>query len=388
MNAIVKTPGIRAAIAAGIHLRHKDAGDPVDLILKKFGDHTDETLKQLKDTRDELEQLGNQVIDLGRAVNGRGANGEKSWGEQVIEMKGLGDLKAERKSMSLTIKTVTTAPTSGGALGRPYLDPNIVAMPRQKLVVRDLLNVINISEGSVDVVRQTQRATNANTVAEGAEKPESNLAWVLDNVPAQVIAHWVRASRQALEDLPQLKGLIDGELLFGLREKEDQQLLNGDGTAPNLDGIIPQATAFAPETGVVVGTPNMIDTLGLAILQNALAEFPADGIVIHPADWMHMRLLKDADGKYILGDPGSNPLPILFGLPVVETKGVTRGNFLVGNFFTGATLYDRWAPRIEVSSEDRDNFIKNMITVLAEERIALAVRQPKAFTYGAYEAGA
>lgn len=387
MNAITKTPGIRAALAAGIHLRHKGDADPVDLILKKFGDHSDETLKQLKDTRDELETLGEQVIDLSRAVNGRGPNGEKSWGEQVIEMKGLGDLTAERKSMSLTIKTVTTAPTSGGALGRPYQDPNIVSLPRQKLVVRDLLNVIPISQGSVDVVRQTQRAVNANTVAEGAEKPESNIAWVLDNVPAQVIAHWVDASRQALEDLPQLKGLIDGELLFGLREKEDQQLLNGNGTSPNLEGIIPQATAFAPEAGVVVGTPNMIDTLGLAILQNALAEFPADGIAVHPADWMHMRLLKDADGKYILGDPGSNPMPILFGLPVVETKGVTRGDFLVGNFFTGATLYDRWSPRIEVSSENKDNFTRNMITVLAEERIALAVRQPKAFTYGSYTSG-
>lgn len=384
MNAIVKTPGLRAALAAGLSLRHKGDVDPVEMILKKFGDHTDETMNLLKATQKEIQEIGDEVVTLGRKLNNGGSHGEKTWGEQVITSKGLGGLGDERKSVSIEIKAVTSAPSSVGALGQPYKDQNIATIARRKLVVRDLLSTISISQSSVDYVRQTERATGANTVAEGELKPESNIAYTLENIPAQVIAHWIKAPRQALEDLPQLRGLIDNDLLFGLREKEDQQLLNGDGTSPNLKGIIPSATVFAPETGVVAGTPNMIDTLGLAILQNALAEYPADGIVVHPADWMHMRLIKDADGKYILGDPGSNPDPILFGLPVVETKGITRGNFLVGGFQAGAQLYDRWIPRVEVSSEDRDNFVRNMITVLAEERIALAIKQPTAFTYGKY----
>lgn len=82
----------------------------------------------------------------------------------------------------------------------------------------------------------------------------------------------------------------------------------------------------------------MIDTVGLAILQNALADFPADGIVMHPSDWMRIRLLKDADGKYILGDPQAVITPALFGLPVVATQAMAADKFLVGNFQAAATL--------------------------------------------------
>lgn len=354
------TPGLRAAMAAGRYFEKKDA-DPIKAIMEKIAEHTKAVADRLGKSDAEIGELGETVTDLSKRLGAKSAP-EQSWGQQVIDTKGLGRLAGERGAMTIEIKEVTTAPASGGALGRPHQDRNIATIARPRLVVRDLLPVIPISEGSVDYVRQTERATNADTVAEGAIKPESNIAYTLENMPAQVIAHWIRASRQALEDLPQLRGLVDNDLLFGLREKEDDQLLNGNGNSPNINGIIPQATAFSPEAGIVTGTPNMIDTLGLAILQNALAEYPADGIVVHPADWMHMRMLKDGEGHYILGDPGSNPDPILFGLPVVATKGVrgatsswaasgpVRSCMTVGRLasrsrpWTGITSSATWSP--------------------------------------------
>lgn len=387
MNKHVKlTPGLRAAFAAGRHLQRKDAADPMELLTKKFSDMTDATLEKLTKTDKELQELGDTVVELGKSLK-RGQLETKSWGEQVTESKEFKEFAGNTNRPTkqyFDIKAITTGATSGGALGQPYYDRAPVMLSRPKLHIRNLLNVVQISQGSVEYPEQTSRPTGANTVAEGAMKPESNMAFVMKDLPTRVIAHWVQASNQVLEDMPQLRGIIDGELIYGLREKEDEQLLNGNNAAPNLNGIVPQAEDFlAP---ITIADATMIDTVGLAILQNALADEPADGIVLHPSDWMMMRLLKDNDGNYLLGAPGSNPEPRLFGLPVVESKGIGAGNFLVGAFQSGATLYDRWAPRVLVSSEDRDNFVKNLVTVLAEERVALAVKKPHAFTKGEFEA--
>jgi HK97 family phage major capsid protein len=203
----------------------------------------------------------------------------------------------------------------------------------------------------------------------------------MQTVTPKVIAHWVPASRQILDDAPQLRGIIDTELLYGLGLKEEAQLLGGDGQGENLSGLITNATPYVAPFDPA-GTETMLDTIALAILQNALAEEPADGIVIHPSDWMRMRLLKDGDGNYILGAPGANVPSVLFGLPVVPTQAMTVDKFLVGNFQRAATLYDRWTPRVEVSTEHADFFTRNLVAILAEERIALAVKNAAALTYG------
>ena len=189
----------------------------------------------------------------------------------------------------------------------------------------------------------------------------------------------MKASRQILEDEPQLSDLIDSEMRYGLAIKEELQLLSGDGTGANLLGMIPQATAYSDPLGISGGT--FIDTVGTAILQAALADFPANGIIMHPADWWRMRLIKDNDGKYILGDPQAVVQPSLFGLPVVVTKAMPVDKFMVGDFKAAATLYDRWQPRVEAGYVN-DDFTRNLVTILAEERIAFAVKQPTALTYG------
>ena len=188
------------------------------------------------------------------------------------------------------------------------------------------------------------------------------------------------ASRQILDDAPQLKGLIDTDLLYGLRYAEELQLLHGDNTGTNLNGIYTQATAFAAGS-TVIPNANKIDVIGVAMTQNALAEEPVTGVVVHPSDWASMRLLKSVDGEYIMGPPGADVEPRLFGAPAVVTQAMIAGKFLVGNF-DAATLYDRMAARVEVSTENSDNFRKNLVTVLAEERIGLAVKAPTAFTKG------
>lgn len=378
----------KALILAGKHIRTKDGSDdPFDLLTKKFGDLTDETIKRIGTTDEKLNETQAMLADLdqkmARGFSHGGVAKPDTWGEEFIKAKAT-ELEAlaagnagQNARVSMNVKAVTTA--EAGALDVPTRDA-MNMLPRQRLTIRNLLNVISISSGSVEYASQTVRPEGADTVAETAAKPESQMEWELRNTSAKVIAHWVKASRQILEDAPQLSNFIDSEMRYGLALKEESQLLSGDGTGANLAGMIPASTAY-DDTVLTVANQNEIDMVGKAILQCALADYPATGIVIHPADWWRMRMLKDADGKYILGDPQQVVQPSLFGLPVVATKSMAIDTFLVADFQSAGTLYDRWQPRVETGYVDQD-FTNNMVTVLAEERIAFAVKNALALTYG------
>jgi HK97 family phage major capsid protein len=385
---------VKALIAAGHHLRKKDGADPFELLTKKFGDLTDETLKRIGNADQGIAEVKERLISMDQKLARASEFGSgsaapaPSWGREMVETMGA-EIKALSETnqgrVGLNVKaTLTTGISSGGAIDIPTRDAT-VGMPQQRLTVRNLLNVISISTGSVEYASQTTRPTAAAMVAEGALKPESAIDWELKTTSAKVIAHWIKASRQVLEDAPQLRDLIDSELRYGLALKEEQQLLNGDGTGANLLGMIPSATTFVDPIGPTA-METMIDVIGKAILQSAMADFPATGIVIHPADWWRMRLLKDAEGRYLLGDPQAVIQPSLFGLPVVATKAMIIDKFLVGDFPSAGTLYDRWAPRVEVGYVN-DDFVRNLTTILAEERIAYATKQGKALTYGDFGFG-
>ena len=113
-----------------------------------------------------------------------------------------------------------------------------------------------------------------------------------------------------------------------------------------------------------------------------MAEFPATGVVLNPIDWDVMGGVKDTTGRYIIGNPQGTASPTLWGLPVVATNAMAEDKFLVGAFRLGAQVFDRWLARVEVATENEDDFIKNLVTILCEERLALAVYRPQAFIFG------
>lgn len=383
-----------AVKAAAVHLLDqsgyytKQDGDPLEMLARKFGDHTAEVMTTLGASNQEIEGLKANLDDLMQKMNrasyhGGSSSEPETIGKQFVdnpELKNFADYRVRPSRFSMEVKaTVSTAADSAGAMASPYRDGTVM-LPQRRMSVRNLIPTIRVSTGSVEYASQTTRTNNAGMVAEMATKPESAYAWELKDLPMRVIAHWIPASRQVLDDLPQLRGLIDSELMYGLKLKEDEQLLNGSGTGQNLNGLVTNATAYSAP--ITISSPTSIDLIGLAILQNALADYPADGIVVNSADWMYMRLLKNSQGDYILGSPSVDVTKVLFGLPVVDTSAMTVDKFLVGNFQAAATLYDRWDARIEVSTEHADFFIKNMVAILCEERLGLAVKNPLALTYG------
>lgn len=261
--------------------------------------------------------------------------------------------------------------------------PGIITPPERKLTIRDLLAPGQTSQGMVEYVQETGFTNNAAVVTEGSTKPQSELTFELKHAPVRTIAHIFKASRQILDDAPALRSYIDMRARYGLRLEEEDELLNGDGTGAHILGLIPSATAF--NAAFEVEAKQRMDTIRLAILQVFLAEFPASGVVLNPTDWAAIQLTKDSQERYIIGNPQEGNTPRLWNLPVVETQAMDATEFLVGAFNMGAQLFDRMEIEVLLSTENSTDFEKNMVTIRAEERAALAVYRPAAFVTGDFD---
>lgn len=347
------------------------AGETLSASLKEQADEALTKLNELKERADELEQK------LARKPASDGTE-QKSFGAQFVESTEFKSFATSgyRGNVRVEMKEITAA----DGVARSQRETDIVSMPQRRMTVRDLLTVIPTTSASIDYVKQTTRTNAAATVAESAAKPYSDYVWTETNVPVRVIAHLAKVTRQALDDVTQLQGEIESEMRYGLRYTEEVQLLSGDGNAPNLNGLITQATAFSAPVNPA-GTETMLDNIRLGLLQAELALYETDGIVLNPGDWALIELLKDSAGGYIFTNPQQMTQPRLWGKPVVSTPAMTVDKFLVGGF-KEQRIYDRMAPEVLISSENVDDFEKNLYTMRCEERIALAVRRPGALIYG------
>lgn len=347
--------------------------------------------KAAKLSADELLTKFNELTADLRAVEQKavahlsGPARTKSYGEQLQESaafktfveRGMqGSMKLEMAKFSE--KAVTS--TAAGGLIRPLYETDPVELPRRQLRIRDLLNVVPIKTSSVDYPKQSTVTNAAAPVAESAAKPYSDYAWTNATAPVRTIAHLAKLTRQAMDDAPRLVAEVDSEMRYGLALVEEAQILNGSGTGQNLNGIVTQATAYAAP--ITISSPTSIDLIRLAMLQGALALYPANGVVLNEADWAFIELMKTTDGAYLFSNVQGTVQPRLWGLPVVATPAMTIDKFLVGDFLRGATLYDRMGVEVLISTENVDDFEKNLATMRCEERLALAVKRPAAFIYG------
>lgn len=305
----------------------------------------------------------------------------------VADYPGLADFVAQvngnqkdRISVPMPRAALTSPDIAEGVI-EPHRVPGIMQMPKQRLFVRDLISPGRTSSPMIQWVQQTGFTNNAAVVPENTLKPTSEIAFDVKMTQVATIAHLFKASKQILDDMPQLMSLIDTELRYGLKYAEEQQLLFGDGTGVNLSGIVPTASKFVPK--FKTESHNSIDDIRLAMLQSQLARLPATGIVMHFIDWAKVELQKDSIGRYIHGNANGLAIPSLWGLPVVETEeSGFEGKFLTGAFAGAAQIFDKEEANVVISTENNDDFEKNMITIRCEERLALANYRPESFIFG------
>lgn len=292
-----------------------------------------------------------------------------------------------RGTATLDLKNAVTSILPDGAnfAGVQRLSGIQSPMP-YRLTVRDLLSWGTTRSNAIEFLRESGFVNNADFVRENPTnpKPESDITFESDIANVQTIAHWIPAPKQVLDDVAMLTSYLSGRLIDGLKLKEEQALLYGTGTGVTIKGINTQASAFNVTTlGSLLNTDSTaIDKLRVALLQAELAGHSADAIMLNPIDWAGIELLKENSGAYLYSNPHVMTTPLLWGKKVVGTQTITVGNYLVGAFAFGAMGWDREVANVRVSTENSDNFVKNMVTILCEERLGLTVFRPEAFVKG------
>lgn len=372
---------------------------------KTHGAVLEATQKRLDEQQAEFKSMQTQLDAIDKKGTERivAQTAGKSIGDMLKENESLGALMGKKAKSAifnlegpavaamLDRKTTITSSVGTGYMTSGVISiervPGIVQEARQTLRVRDVLPSRPTEAGTVFFVKVSTPMSIASPVAEAALKPENQLAFTSVSERVKTLATWIPASKQILDDLPELQAFIESTMPYYVNLEEELQLLSGDGSGENLHGIIPQATAF--QTSLLINSAgwNKIDIIGRAIQQITVAkELAPTFVILHPNDWWAIRLQKDGFGRYILGDP-QQPLtnPNIFGLTVVPTTSIANSTFLVGSGDPAAIeIRDRMAMQIDISTEHSDYFTRNLVAIRAERREALLVKRPASFITGTF----
>jgi HK97 family phage major capsid protein len=293
--------------------------------------------------------------------------------------------KDARGRLRLEVKNTIT-----NAIGNTYSDrkPGLVEGAFRVFTIEDLLTSIPTTAPSIDWIRENVFTNAAAERAEGTAKPESSITFTTGTMPVSTVAHWLKITRQLAMDNAALTAYINRRMVYGVNLRVETQLVSGNGIAPNINGLTNAGNftahgyTSASLTALGLSPTNRFDLIGKMIGDTALADYPADAIILNTADWWTMRLAKDSTGRYLLGDPVSMTPPSLFGRPVVASNAMTADNVWVGSLAQAATLHNREGVVVELSDSDENNFQLNLVTIRAERRLALTVEKPAAARYG------
>lgn len=315
----------------------------------------------------------------------------KTIGEHAVKAFGaeLANFKGSSQRFSLGSQEFKAAGDSharvdGGAL-HPQIDETVVQGFRERPTIASWLGTGTLTAASITYYVEALREGAFEAVAEGGLKPQLHYTYDQVNDALTKIAGRIKINDEMAEDLPFLVSEINGRLLYDLVMFEEQQLLNGNGTAPQLRGLL---NRVGVQTEAAADNTDNADAIFRALTKVQTATgLTADGLVINPLDYQTLRLSKDANGQYFAGgfftgaygNGSVNAAPGIWGQNTVVTSAIAQGTVLVGAGKQGATVYRKGGVRVEATNSNEDDFNYNRISVRAEERIALAVRKPSAF---------
>lgn len=298
--------------------------------------------------------------------------------------------ESDRVSVKAATDVIGGGTGPGGALVVPDYLPGILPLPQRPLTVRELFSQDTTDSDTISYAAQTGFDNAAATVAEATSaagsgaKPQSSIAWARRTSAVETIATWMAATRKQLADAGQTRALIDNQLRLMLALEEEDQLINGTGTSPDLRGLLNVAGIQTLDLTAAAGDRANLDGLRSArrLVATGAARAQADAVVLNPLDSEEFDLMVDAEGRYRAGDPFANgpagPTPI-WRMRRVESEAVAAGTAIVGAFTVGGTVFEREGIVILTSDSHEDYFTRNLVAVLAEERLGFAVYFPAAF---------
>ena len=340
----------------------------------------DEQRKKVAEQYERSHAAASPMQFPGAPGTGRAAQ-MKSIGQIIRESKGYQELLAGRRRETSSdlpypdFKTLVTLTTISPQVERRAP----VDMAMEERTVGDLMLQGTTDRPVIEYYEETTFTNAAAEVAEGIGKAEGAIGFTLRTENVRKIAWWIPATDESLADNAFLESQIRGRLAFGVRRREEQQLLTGDGTAPNISGLLDrsglqtQAKGADPTPDAVYKAMQLVRGAG----GSGFAE--PTGVIFHPNDWTDIKLLRTTDGIYLWGPPSDEGPDRIWGLQVRQTTAMTEGTALVGAFRPHAEVLRRTGITITLSTEHSTYFTENKVAILAEERLALACYRPSAF---------
>lgn len=352
---------------------------------------TDAVGKVAHDTATALETLGIKQRELADEILQLKQRGALQPEPTKVDGMGLQFTKsdaykafAEGRAQKARMEVKNTI-TGGDATVAPDRKPGVVAGASQILTLESLFQSLPTASNAIEFTKEASFTNNAAEAAEGGAKAESAVTFSLVNMPISTVAHWVKISRQLAMDNAALAAYVETRMAYGVNRRVETQLATGDGAAPNISGIFKAGnyTAHGYLSGALGATLAKFVLIRKVIGDLYAAGYAADGIILNPVDWatMETELLTTAAGKVPFNYDQAG-VPRLFGLRVVQSVGVTADTFAVGAFGQAGTVHNREGVVVEMSESDSDNFTKNLITIRAERRLALAIEVPAAIRGG------
>jgi HK97 family phage major capsid protein len=377
-----------------------------------------ETLKEKKaelekaiDVEKDVQRLSREVgpppsegIELKEGIDSvRSAMQVKSVGEQFVESEGYKSLIERVKSgnglqqgastgkIELKAGTLLEGGQGAGLIPVPQVVGGVTETLFERLTVADILPSGQTNTNSLRYVVEGTATSGAAAVAEGDAKPASDLALSTVDEPVQKIATILTVSDEMLEDAQAVQTYINSRLSLFVRIEEEAQLLSGNGTPPNISGLLDRAintyAAGTVDDNAVAIFKALNGTRGSSFLEPT-------AIVMNPANWQATRLLQDTNGQFYGGGPFTGPYggpqgPVpatypaanaLWGMRVVVTSAIGAGTAVLGAFDQAAQVFRRGGLTVEATNAHSDYFVKNLVAIRAEMREALAVFRPAAFT--------
>jgi len=268
----------------------------------------------------------------------------------------------------------TVFDTSTGYAPQAIRIGKLVDYAAERPMVVDLIPQGTTDQNAIPYMEETTQTNAAAGVAEKGDYPESALAFTQKSSPVQKIATFLPITDEALEDVPMMQSIIDNRLNLFIRMKEETDVLGGNGTPPNLRGLMNTVGIQTQARGSDPSPDAIYKAMTLIQINSFLS---ASGIVMHPTNWQTIRLLKSTDGGvYLWGPPNEAGPERIWGLPVVKTTSMTLNTSLVGAFDMATQIFRKKKITIQVSNSHSDYFIKGQLAIRADERLALVVFRP------------
>lgn len=345
------------------------------------------------DTKAALEALGAQQKEVAERMLALEQKGltpptpeakDETWGAQLVKSDGFKAFASgNQQKVRIEVKNTLTGADANVA---PDRKPGIVPGSFAPLTLESLYASIPTSSNAIEFTKENVFTNSAAEAAEGAAKAESSLTWTLVNMPVSTVAHWIKISRQLAMDNAALAAYVNLRMTYGVNRRVETQLAVGNGTAPNISGFMNAGnyTAHGYADAALGSILKKLVLIRKIIGDLEAAGYSPNAIVFNPADWatVEIDIFTAGTANIVPFSYDAMGRPILFGRRVVTSVGMTADSFAVGDFTMAGTIHNREGVVVEMSESDSDNFTKNLITVRAERRLALASEVPAAIRGG------